>query len=109
MAVKVEVGSLTSIYTGTEQQVKVVLLFLRIMFTEKRIEIKKPSYKKELQKEKKTNYDQSSDRFDDQSPVALVFLDRFLMVYKPVNARGACSLNIFPGVGINFLEMKPET
>ena len=31
------------------------------------------------------------------------------MVYKPVNARGACSLNIFPGFAINFLEVKPET
>ena len=40
----------------TEQQIKVVLSFLRIIFTEKRIEIKKPSYKNELQKEK-TNYD----------------------------------------------------
>ena len=45
----------------------------------------------------------------DQSLVALVFLDLFLMVYKPVNARGACSLTIFPGFAINFLEMKPET
>ena len=44
---------------------------------------------------KKTNYDRSSDRFDDPSPMALVFLDRYLMVYKPVNARGARSLNIF--------------
>ena len=28
--------------------------------------------------------------------MALVFLDRFLVVNKPVNARGARSLNIFP-------------
>ena len=54
MAVKVKVGSLISIYTGTEQHIKVVLsFFLRIIFTEKRIEIKKTSYKNELQKEKK--------------------------------------------------------
>ena len=46
-------------------------------------------------KRKKTNYDPSSDRFDDPSPMALVFLDRYLMVYKPVNARGARNLNIF--------------
>ena len=31
------------------------------------------------------------------------------MVYKPVNARGACSLNIFPGFVIDFLEVKLET
>ena len=36
-------------------------------------------YKNEMQKEK-TNYDQSFDRFDDPSLIALVFLDRFLMV-----------------------------
>ena len=55
MAVKVKVGSLISIYTGKEQHIKVVLsFFLRIIFTEKRIEIKKKtSYKNELQKEKK--------------------------------------------------------
>ena len=69
-------------------------MFLQIIFTEKRIEIKKPSYKNELQKEK-TNYDRSFDRFEDQSPMGLVFLDQFLMVYKPVNAREACSLNTF--------------
>ena len=41
--------------------------------------------------------------------MALVFLDRFLMVYNPVNARGARSLNIFPCFVVNFIEMKPET
>ena len=41
--------------------------------------------------------------------MALVFLDRFLMVYKPVKARGACSLNIFPCFAVDLLEMKPET
>ena len=46
-------------------------------------------------KRKKTNYDRSSDHFDDPSLMALVFLDRYLMVYKPVNARGARSLNVF--------------
>ena len=40
--------------------------------------------------------------------MALVFLDRFLMVYKPVNAGGAQSLNIFPCLAVDFLEMKPE-
>ena len=30
------------------------------------------------------------------------------MVYKPVNARGASNLNIFPLFAIDFLEMKPE-
>ena len=53
--------------------------------------------KTKLQKEK-TNYmyDPPSDRFDDPSLMALVFLDRYLMVYKPVNTRGARSLYIFP-------------
>ena len=36
----------------TEQQIKVVLSFLRIIFTEKQIEIKKPWYENKLQKEK---------------------------------------------------------
>ena len=67
---------------------------MQIIFTEKRIEIKKPLYKNELQKEK-TNYDRSFDHSDDPSPMALVFLDPFLVVYKPVNAREACSLNTF--------------
>ena len=31
------------------------------------------------------------------------------MVYKPVNAKGARSLNIFPCLAVNFLQMKPET
>ena len=31
------------------------------------------------------------------------------MVNKPVNARGACSLNIFPYFAVDILEMKPET
>ena len=31
------------------------------------------------------------------------------MVYKPVNARGARSLNIFPCFLVDFLEMTPET
>ena len=78
------------------QQIKVVLSFLRITFTEKRIEIKKNHRMKTNCKRKKTNYDRSSDRFDDPSPMALVFLDRYLIAYKPVNARGARSLNIFP-------------
>ena len=39
----------------------------------------------------------------------LVFLDRFLMVYKPLNAREACSLNTFPCFAVDILEMKPET
>ena len=38
-----------------------------------------------------------------------VFLDRYLLVYKPVNATGARSLKIFPSFAINFLEMKLET
>ena len=38
-----------------------------------------------------------------------MFLDLFLIVYKPMNARGACNLNIFPGFAIDSLEMKPET
>ena len=71
----------------TEQQIKVVLSFLRIIFTEKQIEIKKPCKRKKLI---------MIDHFDDPSPMVLVFLDWFLMVYKPVNARGARSLNIFP-------------
>ena len=41
--------------------------------------------------------------------MVLVFLERFLMVYKPVNARGARSLDIFPCFAVDFLEMKPET
>ena len=41
--------------------------------------------------------------------MAQVFLDRFLVVYKPVNARGARSLNIFPCFAVDFSEMKPET
>ena len=57
--------------------------------------MKKPSYENKLQKEK-TNYDRPSDRFEDPSLIALKILDRYLMVYKPVNARGARSLNIFP-------------
>ena len=44
---------------------------------------------------KKLNYDRSFHRFDDPRPMALVFLDRFPMVYKPVDARGTRSLNIF--------------
>ena len=59
------------------------------------LKLKKPSHENELQKEK-TNYDRSSDRFNDPSLMALMFLERYLMVYKPVNARGARSLNIFP-------------
>ena len=47
-------------------------------------------------KREKTNYDGSSECFDDPSLMALVFLDRYLMVYKALNARGARSLNIFP-------------
>ena len=46
-------------------------------------------------KRKKTNYDPSSDHFDDPSLMALLFLDGYLMAYKPVNARGARNLNIF--------------
>ena len=34
--------------------------------------------------------------FVDPSPMGLVSLDRFLMVYEPVNAREARSLNSFP-------------
>ena len=60
------------------QQIKVVLSFLRIIA------------------KGKNNYDRSSDRFDDPSLIALVFLDRYLMVYNPVNARGARSLKLFP-------------
>ena len=41
--------------------------------------------------------------------MALVFLDGFPMVYKPVNARGAGSLNIFPCFVVEISEMKPET
>ena len=41
--------------------------------------------------------------------MALVFLDRYLMVYKTMNARGAHSLNIFPCFAVDILEMKPET
>ena len=41
--------------------------------------------------------------------MALAFLDRFLMVYKPVDARGARGLSIFPFFGVDFLEMKMET
>ena len=41
--------------------------------------------------------------------MALVILDRFLMVYKPLNARGARSLNIFPCFAVDILEIKPET
>ena len=37
--------------------------------------------------------------------MVLVFLDWFLMVYKPVNARGAHNLNIFPCFVVNILEM----
>ena len=81
---------------------------MRITFTEKQIEIKKPSYKNELQKEK-TNYVRSFDRFDDPSQMAQVFLDLLLMVNKPVNARGALSLNIFPCFAVDILEIKPET
>ena len=40
--------------------------------------------KTKLQKEK-TNYDRSSDRFNDPSMMELVFLDRYLRIYKPVN------------------------
>ena len=46
-------------------------------------------------KKKKTTYDRSFDYFGDPSLMALVFWDRFLMVYKSVHARGAHSLNIF--------------
>ena len=35
--------------------------------------------------------------------MALVFLDQFLMVNKPVNARGARSLNIFPCFEVDLL------
>ena len=66
----------------TEQQIKILLSFLLIIFTEKRIEIKKPLYENKLLKEK-TNYDRSSEHFDDPSLMALVFLDWYLMVYKP--------------------------
>ena len=68
-----------------------------IVFTNyfyKQIEIKKTSYKNELLKEK-ANYDQPFDHFDNPSLMALVFLDQFLLVYKPVNPRGARSFNIF--------------
>ena len=57
----------------TEQQIKVVLSFLGIIFTENRIEIKNPSHKNEVKKEKKLNYDRSSDRFDEPSLMAFVF------------------------------------
>ena len=40
--------------------------------------------------------------------MVLVFLDRFLVVYKPVIASGARSLNIFPCFVVDILEMKPE-
>ena len=52
-------------------------------------------------KRKKKDYDQSVDRFDDPSPLELVFLERFLMVYKPVNARGA-SLIKFPCFAVDI-------
>ena len=78
-------------------------MFLQNIFTEKRIEVKKPSYKNELQK-KKTNYDRSFDRFDDPSPMALVISDWFLMVYKPMNAGEAGSLNIIPCFANDILE-----
>ena len=41
--------------------------------------------------------------------MGLVFLDQFLMVNKPVNARGARSMNIFPCFAVDIIEMKPET
>ena len=56
----------------------------------------------------KTNYDRSFNRFDDPRSMALVFLDRFPMVNKPVNARGARSLNIFPCFACDILEMTLE-
>ena len=62
-------------------------------------------------KRKKTNYDQSFDRFDYPSPVGLVFWDRFLMVYKPMNVRWAelaGSLNIFPCFAVSILEVETE-
>ena len=98
----------SKVNTTPEQQIKVDLSFLRIIFTEKQIAIKKPSYKNKLQKEK-TNYDRSFDHFGDRSLMALVFLDPFMMVYKPMNARGARSLNIFPCFAVHILEMKQET
>ena len=41
--------------------------------------------------------------------MALVFFDRYLMVYKSVNARGARSLNILACFAVHPLEIKPET
>ena len=43
------------------------------------------------------------------SQMALVCLDRLMVYLKPVNARRARSLNIFPCFAVDILEMKLET